>query len=173
MRLFVTVGLEAFPFDRLVAAVDSAVAGQLLDPGTFIQYGSSHVAPTAADGRPYLSYPEMLQRIAGCDAVVAHAGVGTVMACRDLGKMPVLVPRLHRLHEHVDDHQLEFAEALEREGLALVARGEGEALRDQMLELARRAAAGDGPAANTTPGAALAAYLGGALHALNGGGRHR
>ena len=160
MRLFVTVGLEAFPFDRLVSAVDDAVSEGLIDSDTFIQYGSSLTPLVAATGCPYLEYAEMLERISDCDAVVGHAGVGTVMACRALNRVPIVVPRQRSLGEHLDDHQCAFADMLEREGLAYAARGSGTLLRDEVVDLARnvaepRPSAPDGSA----PGASLAAHL--------------
>jgi len=172
VRLFVTVGLEAFPFDRLVSAVDDAVSEGLISPDTFVQYGSSRTPLVAAQGRPYLEYAEMLERISDCDAVVGHAGVGTVMACRALNRVPIVVPRQRGLGEHLDDHQCPFAEMLEREGLAYVARGSGTLLRDELVELARnvdepRSIAPSGPA----PEASLAAHLRSVLCALDTGKR--
>ena len=38
------------------------------------------------------------------------------------GKVPVIMPRRAHLGEHVDDHQLEMAQALERAGKVAVAR---------------------------------------------------
>jgi UDP-N-acetylglucosamine transferase subunit ALG13 len=46
------------------------------------------------------------------DVVVTHAGVGSVLCAREAGHVPVVVPRLHRYDEHVDDHQLELVAAL-------------------------------------------------------------
>jgi UDP-N-acetylglucosamine transferase subunit ALG13 len=42
-------------------------------------------------------------------AVVSHAGPGTVMSCRSIGLLPIVVPRTAVLGEHVDDHQVSFA----------------------------------------------------------------
>jgi len=50
------------------------------------------------------------------DVVVTHAGVGSVLCAREAGHVPVVVPRLHRFGEHVDDHQLELVAALAGDG---------------------------------------------------------
>jgi UDP-N-acetylglucosamine transferase subunit ALG13 len=50
------------------------------------------------------------------DVVVTHAGVGSVLCAREAGHVPVVVPRLHRYDEHVDDHQLELVAALGANG---------------------------------------------------------
>lgn len=172
MRLFVTVGLEAYPFDRLVAAIEDASSAGLLGSGTFVQYGTATIALDSTPGTAFLGYPEMLEHIARCDAVVAHAGVGTVLACREHGKTPVLVPREHERGEHVDDHQIELADALEREGLAFVARGSGAVLRDEILRLAHMAGAMARSATDDpTPGAALTEHLAQLLAPLASGRR--
>lgn len=41
--------------------------------------------------------------------VACHAGVGTIMTARAVGKTPLVIPRLSRHDEHVDDHQLQIA----------------------------------------------------------------
>lgn len=135
MRVFATVGLEAFAFERFVAAIDAAVARGLLPPETVLQYGSATRVPQAVSGSDFFGYPQMCDHIAKADVVVSHAGVGTFLCCHDMGKVPVLVARRHRLGEHVDDHQVEFAAAVERLGLALVADPEG------VLDVERLAAA--------------------------------
>ena len=40
--------------------------------------------------------------------VVTHAGVGSVLTALLNGTRPIVVPRLQRFGEAVDDHQLEF-----------------------------------------------------------------
>ena len=47
---------------------------------------------------------------------MTHAGVGSVLCARQAGHVPVVVPRLHRFDEHVDDHQLELVAALGADG---------------------------------------------------------
>ena len=53
------------------------------------------------------------------DVVVAHAGAGTLMTVLLLQKPLVAVPRLHKYGEHMDDQQLQLAEALAKAGDAI------------------------------------------------------
>jgi UDP-N-acetylglucosamine transferase subunit ALG13 len=48
--------------------------------------------------------------------VVCHGGPGTILGARHLGAVPIVVPRQHRLGEHVDDHQVAFARRLAAAG---------------------------------------------------------
>jgi UDP-N-acetylglucosamine transferase subunit ALG13 len=68
-------------------------------------------------------------------AVVTHAGVGSVMTALLAQKRPIVVPRLRRHGEAVDDHQLGFARRLDEGGLAVL-----------VEDLGRLAEAVEGPA---------------------------
>jgi UDP-N-acetylglucosamine transferase subunit ALG13 len=48
--------------------------------------------------------------------VISHAGVGSIMVALSHGKRPIVVPRLERFGEAVDDHQLQVATLLDRAG---------------------------------------------------------
>ena len=52
--------------------------------------------------------------------VVTHAGVGSILVAGANGKRPVVVPRLRRFGEAVDDHQLALAQKLEEIGLVVL-----------------------------------------------------
>jgi UDP-N-acetylglucosamine transferase subunit ALG13 len=65
-------------------------------------------------------------------AVVCHGGPGTIMECRSLGLLPIVVPRQARLGEHVDDHQIRFARRMATTGGIHLA--ETEAQLHELLE---------------------------------------
>jgi UDP-N-acetylglucosamine transferase subunit ALG13 len=52
--------------------------------------------------------------------VICHAGAGTLGQCIKLGQRPLLVPRLQRFGEAINDHQLMLAQALARQGQAVL-----------------------------------------------------
>jgi UDP-N-acetylglucosamine transferase subunit ALG13 len=53
------------------------------------------------------------------DAIVCHAGVGTIMTALSVGKHPVVLPRLAMYGEHVDDHQLQITRAFGERGVVV------------------------------------------------------
>lgn len=63
------------------------------------------------------AYAEMAALCEQARAVVSHAGVGSIMTALAAGKQPIVVPRLRRFDEHVDDHQLQIAKQFESQGL--------------------------------------------------------
>ena len=56
----------------------------------------------------------MAERIKTASLVISHAGAGTTLLCLKLKKRPILVARMKKYGEHVDDHQVVFAENFER-----------------------------------------------------------
>lgn len=111
--IFVTVGTERFPFDRLLRAVDK-LARQGLLTDVHCQIGASAYKPTCCSWKVFLPFEELIWHIQESDLVVAHGGAGIVALCLKSGKIPILVPRQKRFGEHVDDHQVEFALHIER-----------------------------------------------------------
>lgn len=109
--IFVTVGTQEFPFDRLLSGLEG------VDEELVVQGGPSTVRPDGATWFDYLSYPEVRELARRARVVVCHAGVGSVMTAVAEGKRPVVVPRLKRYRETVDDHQLPFARRLAEAGL--------------------------------------------------------
>jgi UDP-N-acetylglucosamine transferase subunit ALG13 len=111
--IFVTVGTNEARFDRLLAAVGDLPDGTEL----FVQHGPSAVRPAGATCADYLGFDEMVAKMRQARAVVTHAGVGSVLTALLNGTRPIVVPRLQRFGEAVDDHQLHFGRRAESAGL--------------------------------------------------------
>jgi UDP-N-acetylglucosamine transferase subunit ALG13 len=114
--ILVTVGTHEAPFDRLLTAVCALAPDEEL----VVQHGPSRIRPPGATCVAYLAYDELVELAGRARVVVCHAGVGSIMTALACGKRPVVVPRLRRHAEHVDDHQLELARRLDREGLVVL-----------------------------------------------------
>jgi UDP-N-acetylglucosamine transferase subunit ALG13 len=144
--LLVTVGTDHHPFDRLVRWADAWLAGHpgalrcLMQTGTSTppaggvrpegsgeprrgapvgQGGSPEGCPGGSGGvewRAYLEFEALQAAMASAAAVVCHGGPGTILGARHMGAVPIVVPRQHRLGEHVDDHQVAFSRRLAAEG---------------------------------------------------------
>ncbi|MFT4539655.1 MAG: UDP-N-acetylglucosamine transferase subunit ALG13 [Planctomycetota bacterium] len=116
--IFLTVGTEKFSFHRLVQRADElARAGAFGPDELWMQIGSSTYAPTHAGFERFLPFDEMRERIRAARVVISHAGAGSSLLCLQCGRKPIVVPRAKAFQEHVDDHQLNFAERLHLQGL--------------------------------------------------------
>lgn len=114
----VSVGTDHHAFDRLVRWVDD-YARRHPDLRVLVQHGHS-AAPSRATGSPFLPGNELSEAMGRARAVVCHGGPGTVVQARTSGHLPIVVARDPELDEHVDDHQLLFADRLEEAGRARV-----------------------------------------------------
>jgi UDP-N-acetylglucosamine transferase subunit ALG13 len=121
VNVFVTVGIEVKPFNRLMKAVDNGISQGLIPPDTLIQKGSSNYNLKYCKSKNFLDYYELIKSLNTSDIVIAHAGVGTVLLCLNSGKIPILFPRRSDFGEHVDNHQIDFARIMAEQGRALIA----------------------------------------------------
>ncbi len=101
-RLFVTVGMSDWPFDRLL----TAVAGLATEHEVFVQSGCSRM-PLACPSTTFLTPAELEHRIRTCDVVITHAG-NTVRLAQRWGRVPIAVARVAARGEAANDHQIDF-----------------------------------------------------------------
>ena len=109
--IFATLGTHHQPFPRMLEALSALPPEDLV-----VQHGHSPAPARAREAVPFLNFGAMLERVRAADVVITHAGVGSILLARREGHTPVVVPRLHRLGEHVDNHQVELTEALAEQG---------------------------------------------------------
>jgi UDP-N-acetylglucosamine transferase subunit ALG13 len=128
-NIFVTVGTDYHPFDRLIEWTDDWAEHAAARGRVLVQYGRSK-RPRTAESVEYMDYVAMEDAMRGADAVVSHGGPGTIMLALTHGKRPIVVPRLSSLGEHVDDHQLAFASRIEADGTIELAQS-----REQLFDL--------------------------------------
>jgi UDP-N-acetylglucosamine transferase subunit ALG13 len=103
--IFVTVGTQ-LAFDRLVGAVDSWAGSASSRPEIFAQIGPSDLQPRNIDYARFVSPDECLRHMRSADAIVAHAGIGTILTALEMGKPLLVMPRKASLGEHRNDHQM-------------------------------------------------------------------
>jgi UDP-N-acetylglucosamine--N-acetylmuramyl-(pentapeptide) pyrophosphoryl-undecaprenol N-acetylglucosamine transferase len=134
-RAVVTVGTqEGYGFDRLY----DALVPLLADCDEVLwQTGAQDVSRWGIEGRARVSHDELNQAIGEADVVIAHAGTGSAMTAFEQGRFPILVPRISKYGEHVDDHQVQIAREMQRRGLAFL-RTPGELDQRTLLSAAQR-----------------------------------
>jgi exopolysaccharide biosynthesis glucuronosyltransferase PssE len=114
--IFVTVGSNAtYRFDRLINALDQLCADDLV-----VQHGPAPAPEGVKEAHGWLTFDQVLDFMRQADTVIGHAGAGTILCAANMGHIPVVMPRLKRFGETVDDHQAELAVAFERTGRVTV-----------------------------------------------------
>lgn len=115
--IFVSVGSTKFPFTRLFASVDKIINYRKLSPTLLVQQGNCDYIWQYSNVKKvnYLSPKQLISQIKVADKIIIHAGPATIFLIAKHAKyMPLIVPRLAKLKEHVNDHQLYFAEYLRK-----------------------------------------------------------
>jgi beta-1,4-N-acetylglucosaminyltransferase len=144
--ILVTVGLHDRPFDRLVRAADG-MASLTTEP-VIIQRGCTRYRPLHAAWFGAVPASRMAALVAQARVVVSHAGAGSVLSAQRARVPLVLVPRLCRWGESIDDHQQQLAAALAQQGRA--------AVLDEVSPMALYCAAAQArPSTDAMPGIAL------------------
>ena len=106
--IFVTLGSQKFPFDRLLQELDRLIeAGSITQP-VFAQTGYSTYTPKHFTAQAFLDRDGFAAKMQEADLVITHAGTGAIIGAVKAGKKVIAVPRLPQYGEHVDDHQTQI-----------------------------------------------------------------
>ena len=119
LSTFVSLGNALQPFVRLLEAI-ARLAPRLPQP-VIVQHGHTPFRDGACRPMPFLGMNEFIEHIHEADLLIMHAGAGSIMHAVEAGKVPVVMPRRAAFGEHVNDHQVEFAQALAETGKVIVA----------------------------------------------------
>ena len=113
--IFVIVGSQKFPFERLIREMDRLVEVGVIRDEVVAQIGVSSYEPRYMRWQRFMDKENFDHHIETCDLLVTHAGEGSIMTGLLKNRKVIAVPRYERLGEHVSDHQLEIARALEKQ----------------------------------------------------------
>lgn len=115
--IFVAVGTQKFQLNRLLKAIDDLIEQGRLKDEVFAQVGHSDYVPRHYAYKDFISSDDFQDCIRRCDLLITHSGVATIIAGLKLEKPIVVVPRLAKFGEHVDDHQVQIADSFSQKDL--------------------------------------------------------
>jgi UDP-N-acetylglucosamine transferase subunit ALG13 len=106
--IIATLGTHPAPMDRLISALDEM---EQENEDIFIQAASFNLLPKKAKILPIMGFEEYKAHLEMADFIICHGAAATIHSIvESIGKTPLVVPRRQRYGEHVDDHQVKFAE---------------------------------------------------------------
>lgn len=114
IKLFVPLGTQKFPFNRLIEALNALVEKGLYKPEEIVMQSSIYeVKPkfTHYELIPAEQFEELIDK---AELVITHSGVNSIISCMKRKKPLIIVPRLKKYGEHVDNHQVEIAELMKQ-----------------------------------------------------------
>ena len=102
--IFVTLGSQKFQFNRLLKAVDELRTEEEI----FAQIGYSDYIPVNYKYKKFLDRDEFAAWQDKADIIITHGGTGAIIGAVKKGKKVIVMPRLKKYGEHVDDHQIQI-----------------------------------------------------------------
>ena len=111
--IFVTVGMHTKGFDRLLKKMDE-IAGTLTDE-VVMQIGHTSFRPQNAKWFDFTTEAGIKEWCKKARVVVTQPAM-SILDAQEQGAPVIVVPRLKKYNEVIDDHQLDFAEHLEKTG---------------------------------------------------------
>jgi UDP-N-acetylglucosamine transferase subunit ALG13 len=132
--ILVTVGTQ-LPFSRLIQKLDALAPS--LDMKVIAQVGDEPEPPKHIEYHRSMDPRAFETLFLQADRIVAHAGIGTLLAAKKHRKPIIVFPRRASWGEHRNDHQLATAKQLEGQRGIYVAYDEAELealLREPRLE---------------------------------------
>lgn len=112
IKIFIPLGTQKFPFNRLVLAVNRLVEKGLYKPEEIVMQAAVYDVEPVFTHYHLIPAEQFDDFINSADLVITHSGVNSIITCMKLRKPLVIVPRLKKYGEHVDDHQREIAEVM-------------------------------------------------------------
>ncbi len=117
--IFVVLGTQKFPFNRLLMQIDNLIEQKEIKESVFAQIGHSDYEPRHLNYVRFLNKEEFDKKIEECSLLITHSGVGTIISGFRYHKPVIVVPRLEKYGEHVDNHQLEIAKTFSNKNYVL------------------------------------------------------
>lgn len=110
--IFVTVGTHEQGFERLIKKVDDLVRDGKIKEDVIMQIGFTQYKPKYCKWEKLFPYSEMKEMMQKARIVITHGGPASFIMALQEGKTPIVVPRMSKYNEHVNDHQVDFSLAV-------------------------------------------------------------
>lgn len=113
--IFVTVGTTKFPFERLFKNIDQVMVDLGKQEHLIIQKGASRYYFRYPRSKVFSEVPfdKMIDYLKRARIIITHGGPATIFLALKYGRnKPLVVPRSKKFGEHVDEHEVLFAQFL-------------------------------------------------------------
>src|SRR3989344_994857 len=116
--IFVTVGTHTDQFDRLIKRIDE-IAPKIKEK-IIVQRGFTKYVPKNVE---YFDFTDSMDKYyKNARIVIAQSATSLIEFILNYGKPVITVPRESKYKEHINDHQVEFAEYFSKKANVLLVR---------------------------------------------------
>lgn len=113
--IFVTLGTVKWQFSRPLIEIEKAVKQNLINEEIIVQNGYTPFESKFLKTISFLSTKEIDEMYKKASVVIVQGGTGSIIKGVKLGKKIIVVPRLKKYNEHIDDHQLEITNEMAKQ----------------------------------------------------------
>ena len=108
--ILVMLGTQNNSFHRLLEKIDELIKEKIIDEKIIVQAGYTKYESKNMKIFGLIPQDELEKYQDQADLIITHGGVGSIISSIKKGKKVIAVPRLHKYHEHVNDHQTQIVE---------------------------------------------------------------
>lgn len=114
--IFVTVGTNELPFDRLVKRVDRLKAEGFIDDDVFMQIGYSNYLPRSCEYKRLIGFQDIQKMCSMAKIIVTHGAPSSIALSLHFNKIPIVIPRKRKYQEYMNEQQVLFTRMIEKKG---------------------------------------------------------
>ena len=114
--ILVLLGTQNNSFKRLLEAIQHNIDKKVITDEVIVQAGFTKFESKDMKILDLIDKEEFSKLQDEADLIITHGGVGSIISSLKKGKKVIVVPRLKKYDEHVNNHQLQIARRFEQEG---------------------------------------------------------
>ena len=114
--ILVLLGTQNNNFERLLEAIELNIKKHVIKDDVIVQAGFTKFTSNNMKIFDFMSKEKLSDLEDEADLIITHAGVGSIVSALKKGKKVIVVPRLKKYSEHVNNHQIQIARRFEQEG---------------------------------------------------------
>lgn len=114
--ILVLLGTQNNSFTRLLEAVQENIDKKIINDEVVVQAGFTKFESKDIKMFKLIDKKKLSKLQDKADLIITHGGVGSIISSLEKGKKVIVVPRLKKYNEHVNDHQIQIAEKFENNG---------------------------------------------------------
>lgn len=117
--ILVLLGTFPMTFQRPLLEIEKLMKKGIIKNEVIVQSGHTPFESKHLKIIPFMPMNELLDLYKKADLIISQGGTGSIIKGIKLGKKVILIPRLFKLNEHVDDHQTELAVEMSKNGYVI------------------------------------------------------
>lgn len=114
--ILVLLGTQHNGFERLLNAIQSNIDKGVINEEVKVQAGFTKFESKDMEIFNLIDKSKLLELQDQADLIITHGGVGSIVSSLKKGKKVIVVPRLKKYGEHVNNHQIQIARRFAQEG---------------------------------------------------------